>query len=241
MNVPQQPGESPVSKQLSGGPVEEQSAYMRLRPIPSFVTSSPTTHDLDQLFPLPWLDRDLPSQVLCLRVKWDENLERLSNEVERKLTDSNGDGRLLYTGLWSRNTLVSMMGYFGQSTSGPYLYLDNDFGPGVYTTPSMNSALRHAAPKGALLVFKDADFRHLNHWLLNEHDWTVVISYWRGISRFNPEQQGVPDGWNGADIIEGRISTGPHHTPGSDVQVAATSVKGSRALAAALEMIIWFE
>lgn len=42
--------------------------------------------------------------------------------------------------------------------------LDNELGPGIYTSDSLEWVLKFASANSALMVFKDVDFRQLNVW-----------------------------------------------------------------------------
>ncbi|KAJ6184483.1 hypothetical protein N7519_005784 [Penicillium mononematosum] len=122
---------------------------------------------------------------------------------------------------------------------------DNEFGPGVYTTSSLQHALKYVTRQGALMVFQNADFQHIKLWEPSEDDWRVIIRSWSGLPPSDAAIR-VPEQWKNADIIKGPISCAggipePARVPGPDAQVVGVSYAGCAALAASLKMIIWFE
>ncbi|KAJ5483103.1 hypothetical protein N7539_006549 [Penicillium diatomitis] len=207
--------------------------------IPGPVTSTVQQHNLRDLFPL-CRQQCFPGQIRSVKISEHSQIERVCRDIERDVLPSLGGGNFLFRGL-SRRGLVSSMAFFLPVINSHHF--DQDFGPGIYTTPSIQLALRYAAPQGALMVFRNTDFRSLKVWELNARDWSAVTRYWTGRTLSNPDQQ-CPDDWDGADVISGpTTSPGPRRheflVPGDDTQVVATSYPAMCALARSLALIIW--
>ncbi|RHZ72602.1 hypothetical protein CDV55_104846 [Aspergillus turcosus] len=206
--------------------------------IPPSVTGSVASHRLRDLFPFCRQQR-FPQQVLSARVTQKKHT-RLCQELELVFTSSLG-GNLLFRGL-SRSALNSAMAWFLPTVNSSHA--DNEFGPGIYTTPSLERALRYTGAQGALMVFQNPDFQRLNVWEPSSDEWAVIITYWTGRILSNAQAR-VPASWD-TDVIRGAISQsgegrGAIRIPGPDTQVVAVSNAGLSALAASLKMIIWLE
>jgi hypothetical protein len=207
--------------------------------IPPSVTCSVASHRLRDLFPFCRQER-FPQQVLSARVTQKKRTHLTCQELERGFTSSLGE-RLLFRGL-SRSALNCAMARFLPTVNSNHT--DHEFGPGIYTTPSLERALRYTGAQGALMVFQNPDFQRLNVWEPSSDEWTVIITYWTGRILSNAQTR-VPAGWD-TDVIRGAISQsgegrGAIRIPGPDTQVVAVSNAGLSALAASLKMIIWLE
>jgi hypothetical protein len=213
---------------------------IRQESIPAAVTSSVTSHALQELFPM-CRQQDFPQQARSMRNSFNRNIARLTQNIERDFTRHLGDN-LLFRGL-SRKALFSSMLFFVPVISSANS--DNEFGPGIYTTPSLEHALQYTASQGAVLVFQNPNFQNLNVSELDGDDWRFVTAYCLGHLASNARER-LPSGWGNMDVMRGSISTagrgrGAARIPGPDTQVVAVSYVSCAALAASLRMIIWFE
>lgn len=212
---------------------------VRVSPIPSSVTSSVQSHSLRDLFPFCH-QQNFPRQLRSVKLPLQKRLQHTCQIIERDFTNSLG-GDILFRGL-SRLALYSAMARFLPTINSNHA--DNEFGPGIYTTPSLELAIRYAGAQGAIMVFQSTDFQDLRVWEPSEEDWFIITTYWTGRVLSNVRER-VPDGWE-SDIIRGAVpragprSSGPR-VPGPDTQVVAVSNAGWSALAASLKMIIWLE
>ncbi|GFF96329.1 hypothetical protein IFM61606_03222 [Aspergillus udagawae] len=209
---------------------------LRHNAIPSSVTASIASYSLRDLFPF-CRQQSFPPQVLSVSVPLKA---RLKQDIERDFTGSLG-GNLLFRGL-SRLALYSAMAWFLPTVNSNYA--DNEFGPGIYTTPSLELALEYAGVQGALMVFQNPDFRTLNVWEPSQDDWTTITTYWSGRTVSNAQER-VPPGWD-TDVIRGAVSQagrgrGAFRVPGPHTQVVGVSNAALIALAASQKMIIWLE
>jgi len=205
--------------------------------IPSTVTGALLSHDLRSLFPI-CRQQHLPPRIQSTRISWNS---RLARDIERDFTRGLG-GNLLFRAL-SREAVFQSMIFFAPVIASTNT--DNEFGPGIYTTTSLEHSLRYASIQGALMVFQNPDFRNLRVSELTEDDWTLITNYFQGHPTSNLRER-VPSTFLEADVVKGVISKpggrrGPARVPGTDTQVVAVSYGGCGALAASLKMIIWFE
>ena len=81
---------------------------------------------------------------------------------------------------------------------------DNEFGPGMYTTDSLEYCLECLRGGGAIMVFKSPDLREQIVWEPSLADWTSLVSKWTGILLATANQP-TPQ-YMSADIIKGPIS-----------------------------------
>ncbi|KAJ5748244.1 uncharacterized protein N7511_009940 [Penicillium nucicola] len=201
----------------------------------------PLRHEIPSiLFPM-CRQQDLPRQFRSARVPWMKNGARLAQNIERDFTRALG-GDLLYRAL-STEALFSSMPFFAPviTTSN----VDNELGPGIYTTPSLEHALRYAPLHGALLVFENPDFRNLDVSGLYGDDWTFITRYFWGFPSSDVRDR-VPSAFLDANVIRGAISQAGNkkrasRVAGPETQIVAVSYASCCALAASLKMIIWFE
>lgn len=208
--------------------------------IPSIVTGSLSSYNLRELFPI-CRQRDLPRQVHSARVSWTKNSARLARDIERDFTRALR-GNLLYRALPTEALFSSMLFFIPVIASSNN---DNEFGPGIYTTTSLEHALNYAAIKGALMVFQNPDFRNLNVSELSGDDWTFITSYFLRYPTSNAREP-LPSAFDDTDVIRGAISTakrgkGAARVPGPERQLVAVRYASCGALAVSLKMIIWFD
>jgi hypothetical protein len=213
----------------------------RLDPIPPQVGFQYTCHRLEELFPANRPQR-LPQDIATVRVKGDKNKDRLSAKISKDYVSKLGGGSFLYR-VSTRAALAAMMAFFT-----PVIYnrnLDNELGPGIYTSDSLEWVLKFGSVNSALLVFRDPDFRNLDIWRPSMPEWQHIIATWTRKSLSNVPDS-VPLGWRTADVIQGPISKpdSPKNClpePGEVSQTVAVSYAGCGALSASLAMIIWLE
>ncbi|EPS27045.1 hypothetical protein PDE_01986 [Penicillium oxalicum 114-2] len=209
-------------------------------PIPPSITSTVKTYDLENLFPF-CNPQPFPQQVQSIKITQEWKKSRRCREIQRNVLPSLG-GDLLFRGL-SRRALVSSMACLFPVIS-PH-NMDQDFGPGIYTTPSLELALEYAGREGAVMVFRNPDFRSLEVWEPNAQEWSTVTRYWTGRPLSNPSQQ-APSGWKSADVIKGSTTKeaprgGDLLVPSNDTQVVVRTCPATSLLAASLALIIWFD
>ncbi|KAH2547417.1 hypothetical protein KXW12_005791 [Aspergillus fumigatus] len=222
-------------------PPEFSLVAFPLRPviIPPSVTGSIASYSTRDLFPF-CRQQSFPPRVLSARITLKARWKLSCQNIERDFTDSLG-GNLLFRGL-SRRALYSAMACFLPTVNANHA--DNEFGPGIYTTPSLELALGYARVQGALMVFQNPDFRTLNVWEPSQDDWRIITTYWLRRTLSNAQER-VPPGWD-TDVIRGAVSQagrgrGASRVPGPDTQVVVVSNAALTALAASLKMIIWLE
>ena len=223
------------------GPYTEVTALsVRVDPIPPQVGQQYAQHRLCDLFPAS-RPQSLPQEVAVVRVKNDKNKTRLAGKIGEYLTQIGG--RELLFRASTRVALAALMAFFT-----PVIHshsLDNELGPGLYTSNSLEWVLKFGSSDCALLVFKDPDFRDLDVWDPSLLDWQHVVASWTRKS-LSSLPASVPVGWRNADVVRAAISK-PNSPPNclpvpSEVsQTVAVSSSGCAALAASLALIIWLE
>ncbi|KAJ5497588.1 hypothetical protein N7463_009575 [Penicillium fimorum] len=191
---------------------------VRLDSIPPQVEHQYACHRLEELFPA-CRTQCLPQDIATVRVKGDKNKERLSAKIHKH--------------------------YISKLNGGSFFNSDNELGPGVYTTDSLEWALKFGSINSALLVFKNPDFSNLDVWRPPVSDWQHIVATWTRKSLSNISNP-VPLRWKTADVIKGPISKpdSPKNSllaPGDVNQIVAASYAGCEALSASLVMIIWLE
>ncbi|KAI2786818.1 hypothetical protein POX_g09213 [Penicillium oxalicum] len=204
--------------------------------VPSCVTTTAESFSLLRLYPLA-ADQHLPAKLLSARISFDKP-NKLARRIERDLISTLGND-LLFRGT-KRRLLKPQMKWFVPVLNSSNT--DNEFGPGIYTTPSLEHALHYAGPQGVLLVFKSPDFHNVDVWELDGIEWRTTVDHWTG--RRAATQK--PPGW-GSDVTKGPISVARPRSstrirdPGPHTQVVATAYPGAAALALSLCMVIWIE
>ncbi|KAJ5970853.1 uncharacterized protein N7479_000771 [Penicillium vulpinum] len=199
---------------------------IRLDPIPPQVGQEYAHHTLEELFPACRPQR-LPQEIATILKDYISKLD---------------GGSFLYRAS-TRTALAALMAFFV-----PIIHnktLDNEFGPGIYTSDSLEWVLKFGSINSALLVFRNTDFRELEVWNPPVTDWQHIVATWTRKSLSNVPDS-VPSEWKTADVIKGPISKpdSPKNglpEPGEVSQTVATSYAGCEALSASLAMIIWLE
>jgi hypothetical protein len=100
--------------------------------------------------------------------------------------------------------------------------VNNEFEPGLYTTPSLLYALEYARAEGVTLGFKDPDFQRLQCFQLTGGDWEPTAAFWTGRT-MSRVQDRIPEKWRRSDVLQGAVSTltgsGNVRAPGEHTQV----------------------
>lgn len=210
--------------------------------IPPSLTTTPTQNSIQDVFPFARL-QSFPPTISCVKTKLKgkkNNRDEVHVDLLNTFINSLG-GNLLYKGL-SRPATASLASLFAPLVSSNTL--QNEFGPGLYATPSLKYALDYAGPNGVILIFKDVDFRPLVNIDLAGEDWRNTVDYWTGATISNVSER-VPALWERSDILQGQISVkdlrSKQRVPGPDSQVVGVSYTGLNAFASALHMIIWLD
>lgn len=176
------------------------SIEVRATIIPTIVTTKVETHPVQKLYP-DGRARTLPDEVIAHRVKWNKNEDKLATEMKKGYDFDLLDGNYLFRGLSlhaleeSAKFMLPIIGRKGEA----------EFGPGIYTTPNIETAIKYAGPAGAVLVFKIPSFRRLHVWEPEGEEWQQLVnrSSRLGLAGVMPEAYQI------ADVIIGPISGPP--------------------------------
>ena len=224
-------------------PYSPTSMLSRPERIPAEITDSVKEFDTANIFPFH-RTQNLPAQISMVKArlpyKWKE-AEKNTLDLQNRFIGQLG-GNLLFRGL-SRSMLIGLMGFFTPVVMPGNR--DNEFGPGFYTTTSLEYALGYSRVQGVILVFQNTDFRHLESLRLEGRDWESTTAFWAGRTASNIEDR-IPHSWRRSDVLEGAVSTdvpgfAGARVPGEYPQVVGTSPAALLAFSAALRMIIWLE
>lgn len=233
-----------IFHEMYEGPQEAMTTLSGHEDIPKVVTDSMKEHSPGDVFPFS-RSQTLPATVSMAKVTLpfkfkDKNMDKIASDLEARFTRSLGAG-LLFRGM-SRTMVHSLMAFFT-----PILVkgnVDNEFGPGFYTTPSLQYALGYARNEGVILVFKDPDFQRLECLQLTGRDWEPTTAFWIGRTMSNARDR-IPEHWRKSDVLQGAVSafigTGTARAPGEYTQVVGTSPAALLAFLASLKMIIWLQ
>ncbi|CAG7972600.1 unnamed protein product [Penicillium salamii] len=156
--------------------------------------------DPESLF--PFFRSPIPPQIHVAKLNWNRNQSKFAKEIENVLGNT-VRGRKLYRGV-TQKAVVSLMALFCPVHSSSCA--DNEFGPGIYTSPSLQAAMTYCIPGSALLVFEDPQ-NLLRHTLRGGGGWDTVVCFWTGLQVGDLATR-VPPNWRGVDILEGAISRG---------------------------------
>ncbi|KAG0157453.1 Amino acid transporter, transmembrane [Penicillium digitatum] len=214
---------------------------IRLDPIPSQVGYRYALQRTEELFPA-YRPQCLPRDIATVRVKRSQNKHCLTAKILEGYVSKLGGGSFLYR-VSTRTALAALMAFFA-----PVIHnntLDNELGPGIYTSNSLEWVLRFSSINNALLVFKNTDFRTLEVWNPPVSDWQHNVATWTRKSLSNVPDS-VPLESKTADVTQGPISESNSRknclpAPGKVSQRVAASYAGCVALSASLAIIIWFE
>ncbi|CAG8880330.1 unnamed protein product [Penicillium salamii] len=116
---------------------------------PPQITTSVQSYQTESLF--PFFRSPIPPQIHAAKLNWNRNQGKFVEEIENLLGNI-VRGKKLYRGV-TQKALVSLMALFCPVHSSSYA--DNEFGPGIYTSPSLQAAMTYCIPGSALLVFED--------------------------------------------------------------------------------------
>ncbi|OQE87640.1 hypothetical protein PENNAL_c0019G05546 [Penicillium nalgiovense] len=125
---------------------------------------------------------------------------------------------------------------------------DNEFGPGFYTADNLCYALEYVRIGGAIMVFKDPYLHSTEVWEPDLQSWNAWVARWKHLP-LEIAQQPIPAEYGSADFIKGAISSRGQDvqacrgvpTPSENIQLAACSFKGCKALSESPELIIFVE
>ncbi|KAJ5100007.1 hypothetical protein N7532_007008 [Penicillium argentinense] len=204
--------------------------------IPQQITTSAQIYETESLF--PFFRAPVPPNISAAKLKWNRKKGKFVKEIESVLGDMN-KGRRLYRAV-TQKAIVSLMALFCPVISSSYN--ENEFGPGIYTSPSLETAVNYCIPGSALLVFDEPQY--LSRYTLTGEEWDTTVRFWTGLQVCDVAGR-VPPNWRGVDILEGAISreaTKPRtgRVEGNDLQVVGVSLASVQAFASALRMVIWF-
>jgi hypothetical protein len=185
----------------------------------------------------------LPNTVLCVRVKYYKNTDKIFKEIRQKLGESldmNGSN-LWFRGLSLHAITLSMSFFIPVIKSNNN---DNEFGPGIYAANDFDTAASYACSNGAIMIFKNPDFRGLTLWEPNESDWNVLTAIWLRLPLNNLN---MPEKHMQADVILGPLSANQADArkkkcfakQSDEMQIACVSYESCRRLAASLVAIVY--
>lgn len=211
--------------------------------VPEGITESPTPFDLKGIAQTSRLER--PSgRVLCMKTTFDKKVGRLENKIRRQLDGCLDSGKCWFRGL-SLAALKSTLSFFIPEASGSNR--DNEFGPGFYTTDTMQVNLEYLRGDGAIMVFKDPDLYGAQVWQPSLDDWTAWVARWIGLPLSTASCQ-VPVQYQSADFIEGPIRSsqaserrGTLPQQSEINQLVGVSYQGCQILSNSLYLIIFVD
>ncbi|RHZ55215.1 uncharacterized protein CDV56_104825 [Aspergillus thermomutatus] len=209
---------------------------------PSQVTDGITHHRIPELYPL-CRPQTLPETVLCLKMKRHKSTEKLEAQLRNQLRDTLdlGSGAFLFRGLSRQAACLTMTFFLPVMSSTNF---DNEFGPGIYATKDLSTALDYAGLNGAVMVFKYTDYQDLSVWNPDKEQWKILTASWLQIPLTDLQ---MPDEQKEADVIQGPLSADPSMAKkqkrflnqGDKIQIACVSYESCKRLAASLIAIIY--
>lgn len=216
----------------------------RVSNIPAPVSHRLATYSIRDLYPLS-RPQCFPGTIQCVKFKRDRNQNRLLSKIRESVGNRIDADNLWFRGT-SFSTLVTSLAFFI-----PVLHsqnLDNEFGPGIYTTNSLRYALEYAGNNGVVMVFQAPDLRNINLWEPSPDEWSQVVANWLHL-RLAITENPLPDRYREADLMRGPISrsrtdTARHNRlPDRSAvdQIVVVSYAGCAALSKSLSMIIYLE
>ncbi|RPA73371.1 hypothetical protein BJ508DRAFT_313851 [Ascobolus immersus RN42] len=210
--------------------------------IPPQVTSTPSDISIEELVDYAIAgSMGLPDIVTCFKA---EHIGEMPF-IERAIVNS-----LKLAGLWASNlyfrgmdraTAVSNLILFSPAYT---KFSAREFGPGIYTTTRLLTALDYAKSNGVIFVFKDVDFRELEVWKPSDKEWVSLVQTHTGCG--TPDR--LPLAYKTADVRVGNLCknnsdccTGGSSTPvmGTEPQTLFCSPKSIATLRASLKAIIY--
>ncbi|KAJ5661390.1 uncharacterized protein N7477_009006 [Penicillium maclennaniae] len=210
---------------------------------PKGVTEMPTLFTLRDITGTSRLQR--PSgKILCMKIRSQKGVDSLAAKIKRQVEDLFESGEFWFRGL-SVPALKSTLAFFVPETNGSNR--DNEFGPGFYTTNSLEHSLLYLrGGVGAIMVFKQPNLFHSTVWQPSLSDWTAWIARWTS-RPLAIASDPVPKQYDTADFIRGPISAdrgsraGNAPTQSEGTQLVAVSFKGCQGLSDSLFMIIFVD
>lgn len=145
----------------------------------------------------------LPNTIQCVNAKQKKKLDVFENDC-RKLFDNGllNHSNLLFRGGSKARVALSMTFFIPViSTS----HVENEFGPGIYTTDNFQYAKEYAGSNGAIMVFRDTDYRDLEVWRPNPQEWNSLTATWMQLPVNNIS---MSPKFKSAEVIIGPISSG---------------------------------
>ncbi|KAJ5894901.1 hypothetical protein N7495_006592 [Penicillium taxi] len=204
--------------------------------IPAMVTTTITCMSTNELYPCARM-RDLPSHIEVAKLPKMKGSGKTVDTI-RQYSQSLG-GNLIFR-VVTRPALASLMAFFIPTLSSNAY--DNEFGPGIYASNSLDWVLKFGRRAGALMIFKNTDFRGLKTWESKGKEWQEVIATW---TRLRLSAQPPSEEWLSSDVILGPISdphsNSPMPVPSEYDQIVATSYASCGALSRSLAQILFFE
>ncbi|KAL2223259.1 hypothetical protein M432DRAFT_44283 [Thermoascus aurantiacus ATCC 26904] len=128
------------------------------RTIPQQITRDVRSYRIGDLYPNARV-HCWPESVKCVRVKNQKKEEKFVAEVNKVFDGTLHNKNLLFRGLTLEALAMSLTFFVPvtRSTSN-----DNDLGPGIYVAENFAYAKNYAGSNGAVMIFKDPDYRGLN-------------------------------------------------------------------------------
>ncbi|WEW61691.1 hypothetical protein PRK78_007183 [Emydomyces testavorans] len=167
--------------------------------IPRQVTREVATCRLRDMYPRA-RTQGFPETVRCVSIKHLKSTDRFVAEVQKVFDESFNSKNFLFRGLplhALEETLVFFIPVLTSQNS------DNEFGPGMYTTNQLSHAKDYAGYAGAIMVFKDCDYHHLEVWRPDTDEWRSLIASWLDIPL---EHKNLAPEHHTADVIVGPVS-----------------------------------
>ena len=136
-----------------------------------------------------------------IHVKWQKSLEKFITAVDKAFDGSlrNRPG-LFFCGLSLKAMALSLTFFLPVIDSQS---VDNEFGPGIYTSESFELAYSYAQPNGAIMIFDNLDVRDMNLWHPTQDEWNHLVSTWLAL----PFNAVMPPNYKHTDIIMGPLSS----------------------------------
>ncbi|KAJ5984345.1 hypothetical protein N7481_006444 [Penicillium waksmanii] len=161
-----------------------------------------------------------PSNILGATLKWNRKRATFAEGIESLL----GDLKMVesYTKR-SHKGFISLTTLFYPIITNSHM--NNEFGPGFYASPSLETAITYCLPNSALLIFDDPE--NLSRYTLRGEEWDTIVLYWTGLQVGNLDDR-VPPQWRGVDIIEGQSHEEPQSRMAQEWREMKSREWGSR-------------
>ena len=218
-------------------PAHVNVSIARFNSLPRNVPRDPRNLPTESIHPLA-RRQCFPPSVRCFKMQRHKKTPTLLSKIFQKAPDLMTTGELWFrgTGMNAANCNLSFLIPSLSSNA-----MDNEFGPGLYTTTELDYAAKYVMEKGAIMVFKNPGLRALNVWEPSPAEWKQLLCTWTqadlpGVSETMPQE------YRQADMIRGPISERKQNkmvTAGDKQQLVAVSYKGCERLCASLHTIIY--